>query len=194
VASLRTPLVRHPRLTRMLAEQLYAYVGQALRGAIVDRFRVDAAQLDRALGEAVDTARRGPDRATAPARDAEREEMEAKLVAKLSGAGELRPGYLVRALKEGRLSLFQAALAMLGGFSVNDVRRACAGSDPEPLALACAAVGIDRSAFPSLLVMVRELNGGKPSNGWNSGERAAAAFNRAPESAARAFRDLAAGV
>jgi uncharacterized protein (DUF2336 family) len=196
VASLRTPLVRHPKLTKLLAEQLYAYVGVALRGAIVDRFRVDAARLDQALGVAVETARRGDvgRPAPSPARDPEREEMEAKLVAKLDSAGELRAGYLLRALKEKRLSLFQAAMARLGGFTLGDVRRACDRADPEPLALACSAVGIDRSAFPSLLLMVRELNGGKPSSVGNSAERAAAAFNRPPEKAASAFRDLVAGV
>jgi uncharacterized protein (DUF2336 family) len=194
IAALRSPLTRHPRLTRLLAEQLYAFVGQALRTAIAQRFRVDPAELDRALGEAVDSARRGTDRRPPPQRDGEREEMEARLIAKLAGADELRPGYLIRALKERRLTLFQAAMASLGGFSVVDVRRACDATDPEPLALACAAVGIDRSAFPSLLLMVRELNGGRPASGHNSGERAAAAFARAPESAARAFRDLAGGV
>jgi hypothetical protein len=85
-------------------------------------------------------------------------------------------------------------MATLGGFSVADVRRACDAADPEPLALACSAVGIDRSAFPSVLLMVRDLNGGKPMSGHHSGERAAAAFARSAESAARAFRDLVAGV
>jgi uncharacterized protein (DUF2336 family) len=91
--------------------------------------------------------------------------MERKLVEKLHGAGQLRAGYLVRALREGRLSLFAAALARLGGFEPEQVRQALDSPRPELLQLACAGVGIDRSAFPSILQMVRGLNGGRPGGG-----------------------------
>jgi len=195
VASLRSPLVRHPKLSQMLAEQLYGWVGQALKSAISERFRIDGPQLDEALAQSVSTAHRGADgdRPFVVERDGEREEMEQRLIAKLESAGQLRPGYLIRALKEGKLGLFENALATLGAFAPGDVRRACAFPDPEPLALACAAVGIARGAFPTVLVMVRDLNGGRPRGGAEAGKRAAAAFNRDPESAARAFRDRIAG-
>lgn len=165
IAALRSPLARHPKLSQMLAEQLYAWVGQALRAAIADRFRIDAAALDRALSEAVQSAHRGQteeERQMLLSRDGEREEMERRLVAKLSAAGQLRPGYLIRALKERKLSLFEHALAVLGGFPVEDVRAAVGANSTQPLSLACAAVGIDRIVFPSVLAMVRELNGGRP--------------------------------
>jgi uncharacterized protein (DUF2336 family) len=196
VASLRSPLVRHPKMSQMLAEQLYGWVGEALKSAIADRFRIESPELDAAVAHSVSAAHRGPetDRPFVVERDGEREEMERRLIAKLESAGQLRPGYLVRALKEGKLSLFQSAMATLGGFSLNDVCRACGSPDPETLALACAAVGIDRSAFPSLLVMVRELNNGRPLGGPEAGKRSIAAFSREPESAARAFRDRIAGV
>ncbi|HWA63525.1 MAG TPA: DUF2336 domain-containing protein, partial [Caulobacteraceae bacterium] len=38
IAALRSPLVRHPKLNADLAGQLYAWVGQSLRSAIVSRF------------------------------------------------------------------------------------------------------------------------------------------------------------
>jgi uncharacterized protein (DUF2336 family) len=149
----------------MLAEQLYAWVGQALRAAIADRFRIDTVALDHALAEAVQVAYRGnghEERQMLLSRDGEREEMERRLVAKLNAAGQLRPGYLIRALKERKLSLFENALAILGGFPVEDVRAAIGASSVQPLSLACAAVGIDRIVFPSVLAMVRELSGGRP--------------------------------
>jgi uncharacterized protein (DUF2336 family) len=192
IAALRAPLARHPRLTRALALQLYAWVGEALRTALCDRFQVDADELRRALGDAVAAAHAGP--AAPEAGLAEQDEAAQRLVAKLDAAGELRPGYLVRALKEGKLPLFQAALAALGDFQLGEVRRACAAADPELIALACAAVGIDRVVFPTLLVTVRELNGGRPGGGPEAGRRAAAAFTRDPANAAKAFRDLVAGV
>ena len=89
--------------------------------------------------------------------------MERRLVDKLASAGQLRPSYLVRALREGRLSLFAAALARLGGLEPEQVSQAIDSARPELLQQACAGVGIDRSAFPAILQMVRALNGGRPS-------------------------------
>ena len=192
VASLRSPLARHPKLTKILAEQLYAYVGEALKSAIAERFQVDAAMLDPQVKAAVASASGGKAEFVVE-RDGEREDMEGRLIAKLESAGQLRPGYLVRALKEGKLSLFMSALSSLGGFSVVDLKRACGAPDPELLALACTAVSIDRSAFPDVLMMVRELNDGRPAGDAAGGKRAAGAFNRSTENAAKVFRDRIAG-
>jgi uncharacterized protein (DUF2336 family) len=166
VAALRAPLAKHPKLTSELALQLYVWLGQAMRQALTERFRLDPEALERALAETVREAHGGlrgaDDGLVVVAREGEREEMERKLVDKLHGAGQLRPGYLVRALREGRLSLFAAALAKLGGFEPDQVRHALDASRADLLQLACAGVGIDRSAFPSILQMVRSLNGGRP--------------------------------
>jgi uncharacterized protein (DUF2336 family) len=195
VASLRSPLVRHPKLSQMLAEQLYGWVGQALKSAISERFRVDGPALDEAVSHAVAKAHAGEsEKPFLVERDGEREDMERRLIAKLESAGQLRPGYLIRALKEGKLTLFVSAMSTLGGFAIPDLHRACGLPDPEALAFACCAVGIDRGAFPSVLMMVRDLNGGRPSGDAEAGKRAAAAFSRSPEGAARAFRDRIAGV
>jgi uncharacterized protein (DUF2336 family) len=192
IIALRSPLVRHPQLTRQLALQMYGWIGEALRTALTDRFEVDPDELCRAVGDAVASAHAGKPPAEPPPGD--QEDMEQRLVAKLEAAGELRPGYLVRALKDGKLGLFQTALAALGGFSVAEVRRACQAPDPELLALACAAVGIDRVVFPTLLIMMRELNEGRPGGDTEAGKRAAAVFSRTPSNATKAFRDLVAGV
>ncbi len=187
VAGMRSPLARHPRLTSDLAERLYAWVGQSLRSAIVTRFRVDVDALDRALAEAVQEARDAPFHDPAPRNsiaDAEQEEMERRLIAKLHAAGQLRPSYLLRSLREQRLSLFEAALATLGGFSAEEVERALKTDDPEALALACAAVGLDRGAFSTLLALVRDLNGGRPAGDANAARRIFDAFG--PEQTAKA--------
>jgi uncharacterized protein (DUF2336 family) len=166
VAALRAPLAKHPKLTSDLALQLYVWLGQAMRKALTERFRLDPVALERVLAETVREAHGGiratDDGLVVVAREGEREEMERKLVDKLHGAGQLRPGYLVRALREGRLSLFAVALAKLGGFEPDQVRHALDASRADLLQLACAGVGIDRSAFPSILQMVQSLNGGRP--------------------------------
>ncbi len=189
VAALRAPLAAHPKLTSELALQLYVWLGQAMRQALTQRFRLDPDALEQALAETVREAHGGVRAAdeglVVVAREGEREEMERKLVDKLHVAGQLRPGYLVRALREGRLSLFAAALVKLGGFEADQVRQALDAARPELLQLACAGIGIDRSAFPSILQMVRELNGGRPGGAQQSA-RAVKAVRPRPAAAARA--------
>jgi uncharacterized protein (DUF2336 family) len=89
-------------------------------------------------------------------------------------------------LQEGRLSLFTAALATLGRFEPDQVRRTIDSDRPELLGLACAAVGIDRSVFPTILELVRKLNGGLPSGGAEGAKRAASAFAPVTADIARA--------
>lgn len=198
VAAMRTPLSQHPKLTGQLAKRLYLWVGLALRKGLADRFRLDVSILDEALAAsvsegyydivAVPAAEANP-RVT---RDGERELMEQRLLDKLHAAGQLRPGYLVRALREGRLSLFCGALAMLGRFEPAQVRATIDSDRPELLALACAAVGIDRSVFPDILQMTRKLNDGRPGGGQEASRKASVAFAPvSPEVAGAAFRQAA---
>jgi uncharacterized protein (DUF2336 family) len=194
IAAMRTPLSQHPKLTGQLAKRLYLWVGLALRQGLAERFRLDVAILDQALAAAVVEAQHGSPTETAPrtSREGEREMMEQRLIDKLHAAGQLRPGYLVRALREGRLGLFATALAMLGRFETAHVQATLDSDRPELLALACAAVGIDRSVFPDILEMARKLNHGRPGGGAEGARKASVAF--APvsaEVAGAAFRQAA---
>ena len=187
IAALRGPLTRHPRLTEALAEQLYQWVGTALRQAIAARFTID----EQALGAAVHDAVESVIRPTAPEEDpvdqGDRDEMERRLIDKLQSAGQLRAGLLIRAVREKRLSLFAHGLSALGGFAVGQVRTALSAPTPEALYYACAAVGIDRAVFPTLLVELRKLNESLP------GDRGEAVWLRgalSQGSAARAFKVL----
>jgi len=187
IAALRAPLTRHPRLTEALAEQMYHWVGTALRQSIAARFNVD----EKALGAAVYDAVQGVIRQARPEEvaqdDPDRDEMERRLIDKLQSAGQLRAGFLIRAIREKRLSLFIHGLAALGGFAAADIREALAAPTPEALYYACAAVGIDRAVFPTLLTELRKLNQSLP------GDRGEAVWLRgalSSTSAARAFRAL----
>jgi uncharacterized protein (DUF2336 family) len=195
IASLRAPLARHPGLSRRLAEQLYVWVGQALRTAIADRFEVDEAELARAIDEAArDAFFRGERSSPRAAPDAQtaREAMERRLVEKLHAAGQLRPGYLVKALRDGKATLFEAALAVLGGFEPAAVRRA-ARERADLLALACMAVGLDRLVFPDVMARARKLNGASPRPSPEESARIAQAFLLRPQQAGDAFRAANAG-
>lgn len=195
-AALRSPLARHPRLSSDLAQRLYLWVGQSLRSALVSRFRLDPADLDAALASAVRDAHAAVDRRDLRLEtDVEQLEQERRLITKLAEAGQLRPGYLLRALRERRLPLFVFALAHLGHFEVDHIQRAIDSDRPELLALACAAVGIDRSVFPAILDTVRELNAGRPGGGVEGARKAASAFGPfAPDIAGAAFRQTAGSV
>jgi uncharacterized protein (DUF2336 family) len=174
IAGMRSPLVRHPRLTTEMAEQLYAWVGELLRSAIVSRFKVDAEALDAAVAEAVKAAGETDGANGRAPVDTDQEQMERRLITKLHQAAQLRPSYLLRALREERLSLFEAALAMLGDYTPAAVRMAVDAERPELLALACAGVGVDRVVFTTILSLVRELNHGLPGGDV---ERARKAFD-----------------
>jgi len=195
VAALRTPLSQHPRLTGQLAKRLYLWVGLALRQGLAERFRLDVTVLDEALAASMNEAQNGvaPSEALPrTAREGEREVMEQRLIDKLHSAGQLRPAYLIRALREGKLGLFAGALAVLGRFDANHVQATLDSDRPELLALACSAVGIDRSVFPDILEMTRKLNEGRPGGGAEGARKASVAF--APvssEVAAAAFRQAA---
>lgn len=191
VVALRSPLARHPKLSSDLAEQLYLLVGRTLRDALTGRFQLDPTKMQAAVDEALRAAHRGEaDSEVGPVElDEDREEMERSLIEKLDSAGQLRPGYLLRVLREGRLPLFVLALARLGRFEPTQIRRAIDSGRPELLALACSAVGIDRSVFPTILEHVRQLNGGRPGGGDEGVRRAASAFGPfTPDIAGMAFR------
>ena len=178
LAALRAPLTRHPSLNEDLALRLYQWVGDALRQAIGDRFSIDPARLAEALQSAAQTTAQATARDTAIAWDAaSADETDARLVAKLHAAGQLRPAYLIRALREEKLGVFAHGLAVLGRFEIAQIRRALAGDTARPLFLACIAVGLDRAAFPALLTEIRKLNKGFPrdpdSTAWRLAERSA---------------------
>ncbi len=115
---------------------------------------------------------------------------ETRHIDKLDASGRLGVGYLVKALRDGQLGLFEAALARLGGYDRGDLKAAIASPDrPELLALALAGVGLDRGAFPSVLGFVRGLASGRPGGGERSARRALGAFGPfKPEVTAAAFR------
>jgi len=189
LAALGAPLTAHPRMNAELAQSLYLWVGQALRSAIIARFDVDVAALDAAIAATLSEVPPRPNRQGPTAG-------EIRLIEKLAGADQLKPGYLVGALKDHHLGRFEAALAKLGGFRLEDIHRAVIHPGrPELMALACASVGIDRGAFPTILEMVRQCTDGLPGGGAEGARRGTAAFGPfTPDIAASAFRQAIASV
>ena len=170
IVALRAPLVRRSDLYGQLARRLSEWVGPELHAQLAARFD---------LGE--------------PAAADDAPDAQDRLIAKLEAAGQLKPGYLVRTLRDGKLALFEAALAALGRFAPAEVRRALGCGRADLLALACVAVGIDRSVFPTVLNLVRALNEGRPGGGAPEALEAALTLSD-PAAAAEAFRSGVAAV
>ena len=191
VAGLRAPLSRHPQLTIELGAMLYVWVGETLRASLTGRFDVDQAAFGEAVAAAVAKAHGAPGDGISLELD-ERAAMDRRVVEKLKAGGQLRPGLLLRSLRENKLTLFTIALAGLGEFTTDDVREALDADGPDPLALACAAAGVDRGALPTVLFLVRQLNNGRPGrdNERAGLDRITTTMDRA--AAATAFRRQAA--
>lgn len=189
ITGLRGPLARHPALSTELAYVMYTWVGETLRSELGRRFALDPELLRRAMSAAVSQAFGSPGGPAPSVEDIDRQEMENRLIAKLQAAGQLRPGFLLKALRDGKLYLFEVALASLANVRTADIRAASASAAPELLALACAAVGIDRSVFPTILSLVRSLNDGRPVGREESLREINAAFtHRSGSDALDAFR------
>lgn len=190
IAALRAPLTRHPRLNETLATQLYQYVGEALRDAIGERFRVDPGRIASAIDgvtAGVKSERAEPRGIDEAASVIERDEMERRLVSKLQTGGQLRAGFLIRAIREKRLGLFEHGIAALSGFSLTQVRAAIMRPSADALYFLCASVGIDRAVFPAVLDEIRQLSDGWPGDG-DVGLQGRTSLP--PSAAAREFRAL----
>lgn len=176
IAAMRSPLVRHPKLSLSDAERLYAFVGESLKQAIAGRYRVDPKVLDRAVADAVGQASSQFQFSAMAGHDAERRRMERQLVAKLNIADQLKPGYLIRALREQRLTLFVAGVAELSGLDYAAIEASIHRDRPDLLALACTACQMDRGAFPTILALIRQLANGHPISRADADRKALQAF------------------
>jgi uncharacterized protein (DUF2336 family) len=163
--ALRAPLARHPSLTSDLAGLLYGWVGETLRAGLVQRYSVVGSVLDTAVTQTVQEAHASIGwNARDPDCMSDNVLTEQRLVQKLQAAGQLRAGLLVRALHEGKLTLFKTGLAALGDIPFDHVTSAVDADRPDQLGALCTAVGLDRSVFPTVLRLVRRLNRDRPGH------------------------------
>lgn len=142
--ALLTNLVTRHRLPQPIALRMYAWASSALRQHILENFKIDPKLLDQELAKAVSSelARDFSDPHTKRLQE---------LVSKLSASGQLKAGFLLKALREDQIDLFRLAFARLADVEPERMSRILAEKNLRVLALAVRAVGIDRSAFPTIL-------------------------------------------
>lgn len=141
--TLQQTLLSRPGLPAAAAERLYGHVSETLRTFITRNFEIDKAKLNLDLQAASTTASKGV------------EISAQRLVEKLYAAGQLKPGFLIKSLHQGQSDLFECAFAKLLGVSVEDGRTLLYKRSPAILAIACRAIGIDRSVFATIFNYTR---------------------------------------
>jgi len=144
---LQEPLVERADLPPELAQRLYIWVSAALKTALAARYPAAAQSLRTAVEEASTPLKAdAPECGSANAK---------KLVDKLKASGQLRASFLIRVLHQGQMELFEEGFAALLGMKVETMRKALYGENPQTVALACRAAGIDRSVFQTVFNLSR---------------------------------------
>lgn len=145
VECLRKPLLSRRDMPKDIAHRMFWFVSAALRHAILEKFSIDPGELDAVLG------------AVLAEKDAE---------ATRKPARAMRPGMgvvngLIATVKTGDVSGFTAALEKLIGVAPDVAVKIVSDMGGEALAIACKAVGADRSQFTSIFLQLDYKRFGK---------------------------------
>jgi uncharacterized protein (DUF2336 family) len=176
--ALTDALVARPNLPKGLAIRMFSWASSALKHHIAERFDIDPAVLEAELARSVSeelSKRQVPDG---------RAKMLHSLVDKLRASGQLKPGFLLKAAREGQMDIFRIAFARLLEVDQATMDVILDGKNIVQLARATRAAGIDRSAFPAV---VEKLCGANALAELAEGAKADvdAALNLSPPSLAR---------
>ena len=145
------PLLTQNDLPADLAHEVYWWVAAALRRHILKNFVIDQAVLDPML-------ERAAKRAMVEYDDTQSVQSRAlQLARRLNELGELTDGFLLRTLRQGRLSLFTAAFAARAKIAFNTVWRIVTDPASESFIVLAKAVDVSRDATASLVIVLGEL-------------------------------------
>ncbi len=146
---LQRGVLSRPELQQDLATRMCGFVSDALHGFITQRFGIDPVTIRKDLALASAEAHARMTQASGPER----------LVSKLHAAGQLKPGFAVKALGQGQLDVFEHAVAKLIGVPAEAIVRLLKSGDAANLALICQAIGVDKSVFSTLFSQAETLRG-----------------------------------
>lgn len=145
VESIRKPLLLRTDLPKDLAHQMFWWVTAALRHAILDRFAVDAKELDAMLGAIL-------------------HEAQMKRALKMNSEFQWRQGELnaiVAKLKQGDVKGFTEGLAKLAHIAPETAARIVSDPGGEPMVILCKAIGADRAQITSIFLQLDYKRHGK---------------------------------
>ena len=144
------PLVRRPDLSKELARRMCMWVSAAVRKHIVEHYAIDPHDLDDDIAGA---AKELADEAEAAAGT---DSPALSLVQKLHAAGELTPGFVLKSLSQGQITLFELSFAKLTGLRPVLLRRIVYEPGGEGLAVLCRAIAVDAQVFLAMYRLTRK--------------------------------------
>ena len=183
VDSYQEPLVKRESLSPALDRRLSLWVAAALRSHILGRLDIDPTLLDDLLLTVVrHFASEGAPSDEGPER---RRSAAAALAAQLDPKTQITPQGMIHILRDGEVSLFEAALGRVTGLEPPRLHRVLYDPGGRSLAIVCRATGIEKPVFASLFLLSRK---GRPSEKVTDPQEVAqvmALFDRIDPEAAR---------
>ncbi|GAK33334.1 hypothetical protein JCM17846_30660 [Iodidimonas nitroreducens] len=153
------PLVNRDDLPSELAYRMYWWVAASLRKRILSEFDVDPLVIDEAMRQ----ASRG---LMAQQQSLEGTYLKAqRLVRRLSETGDLTIEFLMGSLRQRRIAVFVAGLAELGGIDFRTAWRIFSDRGGESLAVLAKAIGMERSQFTSVYLLISQARDGGRARG-----------------------------
>jgi hypothetical protein len=171
----QNPLLGRPDLPGELASRMYWWVSAALRTHILERFDLDPTALDEAITRTVESA----------IDDDAQVHKAAELARRLHDAKAIDSKLLVKSLRKGEVSLFEALFAQLVELPAQLVRRFIFEPGGESLAIASRAVDIDKGDFASIFLLSRAARPGEKLVDPTELSRVIAFYDRVRPDAAR---------
>lgn len=154
IASLQEPLAKRGDLPSPLATRMCEWISDALKAHIENRRDLPQAVIAHAVDRASEAV-------MVPAAKPDFSESCRKLVEKLSAAGQLKAGFLLRVLQQGQMDLFETGFAKVLNIDLPSMQRLLYENGARPVALACRAAGIDKSVFGTVFNLSRQARGRK---------------------------------
>jgi len=148
------PLLGRSDLPGDLAYRMYWWVSAALRKRILNEFDVDPVVFEKAVRRAASTV-------LVDSGDEQSAYIRAqRLVRRMMENGELTVQFLLNTLRQQRVAVFVAGMAELGHVSFKTAWRIFSDRGGESFAVLSKAVGIDRSQFTSIYLLVVQAREG----------------------------------
>jgi uncharacterized protein (DUF2336 family) len=138
VEAIRKPLLLRGDLPKDLAYQMFWWVTAALRHVILERFSVDAKELDGMLGSILHDAQQKHSTRAAPDLKWRQGEINA----------------LVAKLKQGDVKNFTQGLAQLSGIAPETAARIVSDPSGEPMVILAKAIGADRAQLTTIFLQL----------------------------------------
>jgi uncharacterized protein (DUF2336 family) len=152
------PLLMRADLPGDLAYRMYWWVTAALRKTILTQFEIDPVQFEKVARRAANAAM--VDQTNEPSSYVKAQ----KLVRRMFENGELSVPFLVSSLRQQRIAVFVAGIAELAGISFRTAWRIFSDTGGESFAILAKSIGIDRSQFTTVFLLMRQAREGGSVN------------------------------